>query len=48
MEEEGAPAAVVAALHAAVEAADWPLAGDAAWALELMAGHSRRLTSGIG
>lgn len=48
MEEEGAPAAVVAALAAATAAGDWPLAGEAAWALELMGGMSRRLTSALG
>lgn len=48
MEAQGVPAAVVAALRSAVDANDWPLAGEAAWALELMAGTSRRLTSAIG
>jgi hypothetical protein len=48
MEAEDAPAAVVAALADATAAADWPLAGEAAWALEMMAGMSRRLTSAIG
>ncbi|PRW51064.1 hypothetical protein C2E21_5389 [Chlorella sorokiniana] len=48
MDEEGAPAAVVAALRGATEAGDWPLAGEAAWALELMGGMSRRLASSIG
>lgn len=48
MEEEGVPAAVIATLHGATEAGDWPLAAEAAWALELMGGMSRRLTSSIG
>ncbi|KAL4443968.1 hypothetical protein ABPG75_011705 [Micractinium tetrahymenae] len=48
MEAQGVPAAVVAALRSAVAAGDWPLAGEAAWALELMAGMSRRLTTAIG
>ncbi|KAI7844752.1 hypothetical protein COHA_001635 [Chlorella ohadii] len=48
MDEEGAPAAVVSALRGATDAGDWPLAGEAAWALELMGGMSRRLASGIG
>ena len=48
MDEEGAAAAVVSTLRGATEAGDWPLAGEAAWALELMGGMSRRLASGIG
>ncbi|PSC75524.1 vacuolar 8 [Micractinium conductrix] len=48
MEREGAPAATVAALRAATEVGDWPLAGEAAWALEIMGGMSRRLTREIG
>ena len=48
MDEDGAPAAVVSALRGATDAGDWPLAGEAAWALELMGGMSRRLASGIG
>lgn len=48
MEAQGVPAAVVATLRSALDAGDWPLAGEAAWALELMAGNSRRLTSAIG
>ncbi len=48
MDEEGAPTAVVVALRAATEVGDWPLAGEAVWAMELMAGMSRRLTSGFG
>lgn len=48
MEEAGAPAAVVAALRGAAEAGDWPLAGEAAWALEMMAAMSRRLTTAVG
>ena len=48
MDEEGAAAAVVATLRSATDAGDWPLAGEAAWALELMGGMSRRLASGIG
>jgi hypothetical protein len=48
MEEEEAPAAVISALTGATANADWPLSGEAAWALEMMAAHSRRLTSAIG
>ena len=48
MEEESAAAAVVSTLLGAVEAGDWPLAGEAGWALEMMGGWSRRLASGIG
>lgn len=48
MEEEGAAAAVVDTLAAAAAIGDWPLASEAAWALELMAGMSRRLTAAIG
>jgi hypothetical protein len=48
MMDEGAAVAVVSTVVGALEAEDWPLAGEAAWALELMAGFSRRLTSKIG
>lgn len=47
LEREHAAAAVVSTLRGAVEVGDWALAGEAAWALELMAGYSRSLTRAI-
>ncbi len=48
MVEFGAAAAVVSALKGANKVEDWILAEGAAWAMEIMAGFSRRLTRDFG